>query len=222
MNKADYAWTESELAVANLLVDAGCVSVSLESWFRLASGLLAPIYFDCRVLWSYYPRRQVMRDLMYAALPPYGSDLVPEAIVGVATGGIVPAFMLADFMFLPFAYVRPHVKPYGREAVIEGHLPPGCKLLVVEDHVTTGGSLLSALDALNGHDCSVLSIMDYGLPSVYRKVREKASTWIHLTGFPAVVRAMLDRGMMNREGSEVIWDWRDSLEPEGDSNCGVS
>ena len=72
----------------------------------------------------------------------------PDVIAGVATGAIGIGMLIADYMGLPFIYVRPEAKSHGRKNQIEGHLEANQNVVIIEDLISTGKSSLNAVDAL--------------------------------------------------------------------------
>jgi orotate phosphoribosyltransferase len=61
--------------------------------------------------------------------------------------------LVAEYMGLPFVYVRPEPKKHGRENQVEGFLQKGQNVVVVEDLISTGNSSLQRLMPLR---CLVL------------------------------------------------------------------
>jgi orotate phosphoribosyltransferase len=89
----------------------------------------------------------------------------PDVIAGVATGAIGIGMLVAEYMGLPFVYVRPEPKKHGRENQVEGFLQKGQNVVVVEDLISTGNSSLHAVDALRATGANVkgmVAIFTYG------------------------------------------------------------
>jgi len=89
----------------------------------------------------------------------------PDVIAGVATGAIGIGMLVAEYMGLPFVYVRPEPKKHGRENQVEGFLQKGQNVVVVEDLISTGNSSLQAVDALRATGANVkgmVAIFTYG------------------------------------------------------------
>ena len=72
----------------------------------------------------------------------------PDVIAGVATGAIGIGVLVAEYMGLPFVYVRPEPKKHGKQNQIEGFLQKGQNVVVIEDLISTGNSSLMAVEAL--------------------------------------------------------------------------
>ena len=89
----------------------------------------------------------------------------PDIIAGVATGAIGIGMLVADYLGLPFIYVRPEAKSHGRQNQIEGQLSANQTVVVIEDLISTGKSSLNAVEALKQNGANVkgmLAIFTYG------------------------------------------------------------
>ncbi len=67
-------------------------------------------------------------------------------------GGTAPKAGLIGF------FVRAEAKKHGAGKQIEGPVKPGMKVAVFDDTVSTGGSLIAALDAIQEHGCTVVTV----------------------------------------------------------------
>jgi len=82
-------------------------------------------------------------------------DLPVEAVGGMDMGAtpIVGAVAVMSHLRgrpLPVFVVRKEVKQHGTMKPIEGPLPAGGKVVLIDDVITTGGSILKAVDAVEG------------------------------------------------------------------------
>jgi orotate phosphoribosyltransferase len=62
-------------------------------------------------------------------------------------------------------FVRKAAKQHGARERIDGHLRAGAEVLMVDDVATTGGSILKAVEGIEGHGCYVrraLAVVDRG------------------------------------------------------------
>ncbi len=148
---------------AELLLQINAIKLDPENPFTWASGWKSPIYCDNRILLSYPPIRNYVREQMARQVEElYGR---PDVIAGVATGAIGIGVLVAEQMGLPFIYVRPKPKSHGRQNQIEGHAEKGQNVVVIEDLISTGQSSLGAVDALEKAGLQVkgmLAIFSYG------------------------------------------------------------
>ncbi|HEY8691896.1 MAG TPA: hypothetical protein VIR57_04065 [Chloroflexota bacterium] len=127
---------------ARILLDIGAVIIRQEP-FRYASGLLSPIYTDCRLLISHPEQWQAVLEGLAAKLRGATFD----AIDGVATSGIPHASVLAYRLDKPLAYVG--------DGAIAGAPAKSSQLVIVEDLVTTGKSVLEATNILRANGMRV-------------------------------------------------------------------
>ena len=146
-----------------LLLQIKAIKLQPQEPFTWASGWKSPIYCDNRVTLSYPVVRNFLKKQLAERIEAlYGK---PDVIAGVATGAIGIGMLVADYMNLPFIYVRPEAKKHGRQNQIEGHLEKGQKVVVVEDLISTGKSSLNAVEALQEAGADVkgmLALFSYG------------------------------------------------------------
>jgi len=154
---------ETAKKTAELLLQINAIKLQPQNPFTWASGWKSPIYCDNRITLSYPPIRNYLRENIANQIELlYGK---PDVIAGVATGAIGIGMLVADFLNLPFVYIRPEAKKHGRQNQIEGKLEPGQSVVVVEDLISTGKSSLMAVDALKAAEANVkgmLAIFTYG------------------------------------------------------------
>ncbi len=90
---------------AELLLQINAIKLRPENPFTWASGWKSPIYCDNRIILSYPPIRNFIREQMGKRVEDlYGK---PDVIAGVATGAIGIGMLVAEYLGLPFIYVRP-------------------------------------------------------------------------------------------------------------------
>ena len=135
-------------SVARMLLEIDAVLFRADEPFKLTSGMMSPVYIDCRKIISFprmrakmmdYGATVIMNDIGYESL---------DALAGGETAGIPFAAWLAERMHLPMQYVRKKPKGFGRDARIEGDIRDGQRILLVEDLTTDGGSKLNFVEAL--------------------------------------------------------------------------
>lgn len=144
---------ETAQKTADLLLQINAIKLQPQKPFLWASGWKSPIYCDNRIILSFPPIRNFVREQMARQIEElYGK---PDVIAGVATGAIGIGMLVADYLNLPFVYVRPEAKGHGRQNQVEGHLQKNQHVVVVEDLISTGKSSLNAVKALNEADVKV-------------------------------------------------------------------
>ncbi len=145
-----YTYDKNAIArsVARMLLEINAVLFSVDDPFKLTSGMMSPVYIDCRKIIS-FPR-------MRAAMMDYGATVIThdigheslDALAGGETAGIPFAAWLAERTGLPMQYVRKKPKGFGLDARIEGSITEGQRVLLVEDLATDGGSKIDFVSAL--------------------------------------------------------------------------
>ena len=117
--------------VAQHLLSVKAIQLRPDQPFKWASGWNSPIYCDNRISLSYPEVRTYIKNCLSAAVKAYFPEV--EIIAGVATAGIAQGALVADYLDLPFCYVRPEPKKHGMKNQIEGKLPEGSKVVVIEE-----------------------------------------------------------------------------------------
>ena len=173
---------ETAQKTAELLLQINAIKLQPQNPFTWASGWNYPIYCDNRITLSYPMVRNYLKEQIAKQIEEvYGK---PDAIAGVATGAIGIGMLVADYLDLPFCYIRPEAKKHGRQNKIEGHVEEGQTVVVVEDLISTGKSSLMAVDALREANVKVkgmIAIFTYGF-DIATENFEKADVNLHTLG----------------------------------------
>ena len=142
---------------AKILLDINAIKLNPNEPFTWASGWKSPIYCDNRIILSNPEIRNTIK--MYLAQVMGKNFEKPDAIAGVATGAIGIGMLVADYLDLPFIYVRPEAKKHGRKNQIEGEIEKGKKVMVIEDLISTGKSSIGAIRALKSYGLNVVGMI---------------------------------------------------------------
>lgn len=134
--------------MARMLWEIKAVHFAAEKPYKLSSGMMSPVYIDCRKLISYPRVRSTIMDFAAAIVMRDAGFEQFDCVAGGETAGIPFAAFLAERLGLPMIYVRKAPKGHGRNAQIEGHMPEGARVLVIEDLTTAGGSMFKFIDAI--------------------------------------------------------------------------
>jgi orotate phosphoribosyltransferase len=125
----------------------------LHGEFTLSSGNKSSYYFDGRRV-THDPEGVLLVGALVSELL---EEVGVEAVGGPATAAnaiVTATQMAAAQRGWPLAafYVRSEAKQYGTGRVVEGSPPesPGARVAIVEDTITTGGSVLKAIEAVEG------------------------------------------------------------------------
>ena len=123
--------------------------------FRLASGQQSPFYIDLRRI-SSNTLLLKMAALPYADL--LGS-LSFDHLAAVPYAALTIGTAVALSTNSSLIYPRKEVKSYGTGQAIEGVFAAGETVVVIEDLVTTGGSVLKAIEVLEGAGLTVADVV---------------------------------------------------------------
>lgn len=193
---------------AEVLLQVNAIKLSPKEPFTWASGWKSPIYCDNRIILSFPPIRNYVREKMAKHIVNlYGK---PDVIAGVATGAIGIGMLVAEYLRLPFIYVRPEAKKHGRQNQIEGFIESGQNVVVVEDLISTGKSSLNAVKALKDANITVkgmVAIFSYGF-EVSKQNFEKENITIHtLSNYENLLEQALDTKYITYEELETLSQW---------------
>ena len=144
---------------ARILFETNSVNFRPERPFTLTSGLLSPVYIDCRRLISFVQARRTLTEFMASLVERDIGYQQHYTLAGGETAGIPFAAWLAERLDLPMHYVRKKPKGFGRDAQIEGVDIDGKKAILIEDLATNGGSKIKFCDALRRAGASVSDIV---------------------------------------------------------------
>lgn len=194
--------------VAKILLLLNAVSLNSKKPFRYVSGILSPVYTDCRVLMAYPDKRRIIRDFYIEAIKKSNTPF--DVVAGTATAGIPHAAWIADKLNLPMVYVRGKAKDHGKENLMEGIIKKGQKAIVIEDLISTGESAINSVNAVRkagGKISYVFSIITYGTKKADDNFRENNLKLISLTSFQDLVEMAKDLGIIKREDRQIILEW---------------
>lgn len=200
---------ETAQKTAELLLQINAIKLQPQNPFTWASGWKSPIYCDNRITLSYPVIRNYLREHLANQIEElYGK---PDVIAGVATGAIGIGMLVADYMNLPFCYVRPEPKKHGRKNQIEGSLQEHQTVVVVEDLISTGKSSLLAVDALREANAQVkgmVAIFSYGF-DVSAKNFEKANISLNtLSNYDNLLEQAEKAQYITTKEAETLAEWR--------------
>lgn len=134
----------------------------------------------------------------------------PDVIAGVATGAIGIGALVAEYLGLPFVYVRPQPKKHGRQNQIEGFVEKGQNVVVVEDLISTGNSSLVAVDALKAAGVNVkgmAAIFTYGFELSKENFESNNVTLFTLSNYESLIEQALDTNFINQTEATILSKW---------------
>ena len=193
---------------AELLLQIHAIKLQPNQPFTWASGWKSPIYCDNRIVLSYPPIRNYIRETMAKHIEKqYGK---PDVIAGVATGAIGLGILVAEYLGLPFVYVRPEAKSHGRQNQIEGVVQKGQNVVVVEDLISTGNSSLNAVKALKDEGVNVkgmVAIFSYGFDVAVSNFKTENVTLHTLSNYQSLLEQALDTNYITAKELDVLTQW---------------
>ncbi len=194
---------------AELLLQINAIKLRPENPFSWASGWKSPIYCDNRIILSHPTIRNFVREEMGKQLEGlYGK---PDVIAGVATGAIGIGVLVAEYLGLPFIYVRPEAKSHGRQNKIEGQLEPDQTVVVIEDLISTGKSSLNAVDALVEGGAKVkgmIAVFTYGFAVAEENFERKNVSLHTLSDYDHLVEQASATNYIKEEQLKTLLEWR--------------
>ena len=200
---------ETAKTTAELLLQIKAIKLEPQEPFTWASGWKSPIYCDNRIVLSYPTIRNFIREQFSRQIEDlYGK---PDVIAGVATGAIGIGMLVADYLSLPFVYVRPEAKSHGRKNQIEGSLEAGQTVVVIEDLISTGKSSLNAVKALREADANIkgmLAIFSYGFETAAENFEEAGIDLHTLSDYENLIETAQRTNYINTSEAETLRDWR--------------
>jgi orotate phosphoribosyltransferase len=205
--------TTDEKAVAEKLLHAQAIRLSVKEPFTWSSGWKSPIYCDNRKVLGY----PYIRDFIKSELCNVVFAQFPEAglLAGVATAGIAWGAMAADQLKLPYVYVRSKPKEHGLGQQIEGYYETSQPVVVIEDLISTGKSSLQVVDILRQTGLEVIglvSIFNYGFRAAKTAFERAGVPYVSLSNYPTLISLALEKGLVGPEEESVLLKW--SEDPE--------
>jgi len=196
---------------AEVLLQINAIKLSPKEPFTWASGWKSPIYCDNRIILSFPPIRNYIRETMGKQIEKQFGR--PDVIAGVATGAIGIGMLVAEYMGLPFVYVRPEAKGHGRKNQIEGFLQSGQNVVVVEDLISTGKSSLNAVRALKEANVNVkgmIAIFSYGFELAKNNFTAENVTLYTLSNYESLLDQALETRYISSRDLKTLKAWNNN------------
>ncbi len=195
---------------AELLLQINAIKLNPKNPFTWASGWNSPIYCDNRLILSFPPIRNFVREEFSKHIEKeFGK---PDVIAGVATGAIGIGMLVAEYMGLPFVYVRPEPKKHGRQNQVEGFLQKGQNVVVVEDLISTGNSSLLAVEALKEAGANVkgmVAIFTYGFDVAVENFKNANVELNTLADYNNLLELAVAKNYISEIELKTLQEWRE-------------
>jgi orotate phosphoribosyltransferase len=199
---------ETATKTAELLLQINAIKLQPNEPFTWASGWKSPIYCDNRMVLSYPPIRNYVRSTMAKHIEnTFGK---PDVIAGVATGAIGIGVLVAEYLGLPFIYVRPEAKGHGRKNQIEGHIDADQTVVVIEDLISTGKSSLNAVNALKEANVNIkgmVAIFSYGFEVASTNFENEKVTLYTLSNYENLLDQALKTKYITTKEKAILAQW---------------
>ena len=193
---------------AEVLLQINAIKLNPKNPFTWASGWKSPIYCDNRLVLSFPVVRNFVKEEIAKNIEnEFGK---PDVIAGVATGAIGIGALVAEYLGLPFVYVRPEAKKHGRQNQIEGYIEKGQNVVVVEDLISTGKSSLVAVDALKTAEVNVkgmVAIFTYGFEVSKENFKANNVNLFTLSNYESLLEQALDTNFISQNEVDVLSKW---------------
>ncbi|MEN2399945.1 orotate phosphoribosyltransferase [Flavobacterium sp. MC2016-06] len=193
---------------AELLLQINAIKLNPENPFTWASGWKSPIYCDNRLILSFPPIRNYVRDEFAKNIEKQFGK--PDVIAGVATGAIGIGILVAESLGLPFVYVRPEAKKHGRQNQVEGFLQKGQNVVVVEDLISTGNSSLMAVEALRNEGANIkgmAAIFTYGFNVAEENFKNANIDLYTLSNYENLLDLAVAKQYISEEQQSTLQEW---------------
>jgi len=196
--------------ISEILLKINAFTVNTKEPFKFVSGMLSPIYIDCRRLISFPEERKAIID---TAVDIVKNDIGLkniDVIAGGESAGIPLASWLADRLEMPMVYVRKKPKGYGKQRQTEGVLKPGQRVLLFEDMMSTGGSKLNFFDGIKndgGEMEHCLVIYEYGYEDARKALNERRIKLHAMSNLNSVLEMGGKIGYFKDEEIKEVKEW---------------
>jgi orotate phosphoribosyltransferase len=201
---------ESKEKIAEILLKIEAVTIDVKKPYRYVSGILSPIYTDCRLLMSYPNEWETIIDSMINIIINEIGIQNVNVIAGTATAGISHAAYIAEKLNLPMIYVKSQAEEYGKQNKIEGVIRNGDKVLLIEDLISTAGSSISSAKAIKEAKGVIeycLSIFTYDMDAAKKSFEQEGIKLIPLTNFATLIDVAAEQNYIKSEDKNMVLEW---------------
>lgn len=197
---------DNSFKASEILLKIGAVSLNPNKPYKYASGILSPVYTDCRALISFPKER--------GKIIKFYLDLINlkdfDVIAGTATAGIPHAAWIAEKLGLPMIYVRGSAKDHGKGNQIEGRLEKKHRVAIIEDLISTAESSVQTAKAIKkagGESTTIFAITTYRMKKAKDNLKQNRLTLKTITTFEDTVRVAEKLNLISKEDIAIIMDW---------------
>lgn len=195
------------MSIEDLVVEFYRKGIFMTGEFKLSSGKISPYYIDLRKALAYPDLYTAIAVGLVDKLHHSGLDFT--AIVGVATGGIPYATLVAALLLKPLGYVRVERKEHGTRSIIEGACK-GHKVVIVDDVTTTGTNLMRAAEVVEesgGEVVGFLVVVDRKEGAKEALESKFKRPLLSLLTVPDMLSTLRGRGLLSESEYERILNY---------------
>ena len=206
--------TKDAMAVARALLEIRAPRFYQGTPYRFTSGILSPVYMDCRRLMSFPGPRETVMRIAEKYVREQGT--VFDCVAGGETAGIPYAAFLAQMLVAPMIYIRKKPKDFGTRQQIEGEMPTGARVLLVEDLMSDAGSKVnftSAIEAAGGKVGLLMVIYAYGFAKAAQRLEQMGLACHPLTTCRVLAGEAQKTGYFSKDQVATIFEFLE--DPEG-------
>lgn len=199
--------------ISEILLNVGAVNISIENPFRYASGLISPIYTNCRVLSSYTKERKAIIDEMIKHINGLENGIDIVASAGVSSTVLTSLF--AQRLKIPMVYVRSKPKTHGKKKEIEGIFKAGDRVLLVSDIISTEKDIPNSVKAIEkngGEVVHCLALFSNNIGTIENFLKEVNIPYTVLTDLTTLLKKAYKKKVISLEEKEEVEKWAKSPE----------
>ena len=196
--------------ISEILMKINAFTVNTKEPFKFVSGILSPIYLDCRRLISFPKERKIIIDNAVDVVKnEIGLENI-DVVAGGETAGIPLASWLSDRLSMPMIYVRKKPKGHGKQSQTEGVLKPGQRVVLFEDMMSKGGSSLNFFNGIKNDGGTMkhcLVIFEYGYEGARRSLRDNGIKLHAMSDLDSVLDIGRKIGYFKDEEIKEVKEW---------------
>jgi len=207
-----------EYEAARLLLKIGAVNIKTHKPYKYATGIMSPVFIDCRVLNSYPEERKIVLRYFQDYIDQFIGRNNISLVIGSGHSGISLTAYLAEKMRVPMAYIRKSSKTHGKGNQVEGIIRKGDKALIItdiiddEDHISTSVNILKEMGV---EIVYVLSIVNMKFGIVDKFLKNKKIRYFTLTDLRILINTAISESVISVIEGEEIDNWRKNFNDWG-------
>jgi orotate phosphoribosyltransferase len=209
-----------EYEVAKILFKIGAVKLKTHDLYKYATGIMSPIFIDCRIINSYPEERKIVLEYFRNYIDQFIGRNNISLFIGSGHSGISLTAYLAEKMRVPMAYIRTSSKGHGKGNQVEGIIRKGDKALIItdiiddEDHISTSVNLLKGMGV---EVVRVLSIVNMKFGIVDKYLKDNNIKYFTLTDLRILINTAISENIISLIEGEEIENWRKNYNDWGKS-----